>query len=263
MYLTAQVRPVGLNGVSLNQWVHQLDPTGQMSSQDLQHRMGKFTSIQGYDLAHGQFPDGIQIGFSPQDGAGVEHNLGRDGITVAPQGRLLDAHDANSLNVLIPIEADWGVSDQVCCVDYYNGDTITVQSPVDGRTLTLHVVGVYEEDGAATNFFGNILADNSVVRALSGGRPTYAYGLHLDALQGNAVCKRLQTAVPTAQCYSFTNLIATMKSYSSYTDLNAEGIWWVFSHPLIAVEIAAWLALLVAIFIVAAGEARAMLQSQG
>ena len=121
-----------VNGVPL---VQLLQPTD-----DPQALVNKFIGIQGYDLAHGQFPDGAGMGFGPDwgsDGPGPDQILG-------PPGRLLDAHDANTLNVLIPMNQNG--------LDYrtYNGSTITVQSLVTGQTLSLHVVGEYIPVGSST-----------------------------------------------------------------------------------------------------------------
>ncbi len=104
VYLTTQVRPLAVNGVPLAQLVELpgqmvgTPPPDQIPSlqDDLRQLVEKFTGIQGYDLAHGQFPDftGFDAGFG-SSGPGPNEILG-------PPGRLLDAHDANSLNVLIP-----------------------------------------------------------------------------------------------------------------------------------------------------------------
>jgi hypothetical protein len=89
VYLTTQVKPVAVNGSSTAQL-----PGLPQYPDPPQALLG----IQGYDLAHGQFPDGDGMGFSPDwgsDGPGPDQILG-------PPGRLLDAHDAKTLNVLIP-----------------------------------------------------------------------------------------------------------------------------------------------------------------
>jgi len=117
VYLTTQVKPLAVNGVPL---VHVLHPTD-----NLQALVNMFTGIQGYDLALGQFPDGAGMGFGSDWGS---HGPGPDQI-VGPPGRLLDVHDATTLNVLIPGDLDYDTYN-----DYriYNGSTITVQSLVTG-----------------------------------------------------------------------------------------------------------------------------------
>jgi hypothetical protein len=113
VYLTTQVKPLAVNGVPLVQLLQSM-----WQHNDLQALINKFTGIQGYDLAHGQFPDGAGMGFASE--------WGKDGPGGGPPGRLLDAHDARTLNVLIP--RDFGGLSYLT----YNGDTITVQSLVTG-----------------------------------------------------------------------------------------------------------------------------------
>ncbi len=60
VYLTTQVRPLAVNGVPLVQLLQTTD--------NLQTLVNKFTGIQGYGLAHGQFPDGVGIQFSADEG---------------------------------------------------------------------------------------------------------------------------------------------------------------------------------------------------
>jgi hypothetical protein len=185
VYLTTQVKPVAVNDSSTAQL-----PGLSQYPDPPQALLG----IQGYDLAHGQFPHGDGMGFSPDwgsDGPGPDQILG-------PPGRLLDAHDANTLNVLIPMDGN-GLGNRV-----YNNSTMTVQSLVTGQTLDLHIVGEYEPDGSSTTpLFGKILADDSVVQALSGGHPSHAYGLRLGGNHIQTLFERLHSRVPTAQLYNF------------------------------------------------------------
>jgi hypothetical protein len=93
--------------------------------------------------------------------------------------------------------------------------------------LGLHVVGEYiPEDGTATPLFGKILADDSVVQTLSGGYPSYAYGLHLDVNQLQTVFDRLHNRVPTAQLYDFLTDPGgseTQPGYSRFTFVRPGG----------------------------------------
>ncbi len=157
-------------------------------------------------------------------------------------------------------------TDKYLCDNYttYNGDTISVQSLVTGQILNLRVVGQYTpEDGEVAPLFGKILADDSVVRALSGGQPSYAYGLRLNKTQREALFERLRKVVPAAQVYDFTTGLSgpeTKPVYSSFTDLNTEEGIWSFGHPLLLGEAAISWALLAAIIIVASWEAHALLK---
>ena len=265
VYLTTQVRPLAVNGVPLVQLLQSTD--------NLQALVDKFTGIQGYGLAHGQFPDGAGIQFSADEG-GTGHE--GQNVGVRSPGRLLDAHDANSLNVLIPLDSVTkgpGWPSVECCEDYYtyNGDTITVQSLVTGQILGLHVVGEYiPEDGTATPLFGKILADDSVVQTLSGGHPSYAYGLHLNMNQIQTVFERLHSSVPTAQLYNFTTDPSgpnTEPGYSRFTDPYPANLWdyyySIVDPPLPLGEVAVSWALLIAMIIVLNREARTRIDHSG
>ena len=221
-YLTTQVKPLAVNGVPLAQVFETMRPVKMIPQSPLEYAQGlqalinKFTGIQGYDLAHGQLPDGVGLGFGPDWGStGPQSRLG-------PPGRLLDAQDAGTLNVLIPLE-------EIDNYTTYNDSTITVQSLVTGQQLNLHVVGEFVTDGGTkTPLFGKILADDSVVQALSGGNPSYAYALHLDMNQRQAVFARLHTAMPTAQIYDFTtgsSMPGVQPSYSQFTRPYPANLW--------------------------------------
>lgn len=213
---------------------------------DLQKLVAKFTGIQGYDLAHGQFPDEV---YNPD----------------------FDAHDAKTLNVLIPWDAVGSRSG--CHYNYYTniGSTITVQSLVTGQTLNLHVVGEYiPEDGTATPLFGKILADDSVVQTLSGGHPSYAYGLHLNMNQLQTVFERLHSSVPTAQLYDFTTDPSgpdTEPGYSRFTDPYPANLWdyyySIVDPPLTLGEVAVFWAGLLAMIIVLNREAHTLIHHSG
>ncbi len=265
VYLTTQVKPLAVNGVPLAQLLQTKD--------NLQTLINKFTGIQGYGLAHGQFPSSTGIQFSADEGG-----TGHEGqyVGVRPPGRLLDAHDANSLNVLIPLDSVTkgpGWPSVGCCEDYYtyNGDTITVQSLVTGQVLGLHVIGEYiPEDGTATPLFGKILADDSVVQTLSGGHPSYAYGLHQNMNQLQTVFERLHSSVPTAQLYDFltdTSGSETQPGYSRFTDpypAYLGGYYYsIVDPPLPLGEVAVSWALLIAMIIVLNREARTLIDQSG
>jgi hypothetical protein len=270
VYLTTQVKPLAANGVPLAQLLQSTD--------HLQALVDKFTGIQGYGLAHGQFPDGAGIQFSADEGGTGPDGTGHEGqlVGVRPPGRLLDAHDANSLNVLIPLDPVTkgpGWPSVGCCQDYYtyNGDTITVQSLGTGQVLGLHVVGEYiPEDGTATPLFGKILADDSVVQRLSGGHPSYAYGLHLNMNQLQAVFERLHSRVPTAQLYDFLTDPSgseTQPGYSRFTDpypAYPGDYYYSITDPLLLLRaIAVFWAGLLAMIIVLNREARTLTDHSG
>jgi len=270
VYLTTQVKPLAVNGAPLAQLLQTKD--------NLQTLINKFTGIQGYGLAHGQFPSSTGIQFSAGEGGTGPDGTGHEGqyVGVRPPGRLLDAHDANSLNVLIPLDSvpkGPGWPSGGCCQGYftYDGDTITVQSLVTGQVLGLHVVGEYiPEDGTATPLFGKILADDSVVQTLSGGYPSYAYGLHLSVNQLQTVFDRLHNRVPTAQLYDFLTDPSgseTQPGYSRFTDPYPADLldyyYSIVDSPLPLGTIAVFWALLLAMVIVLNREARTLIHHSG
>jgi hypothetical protein len=261
VYLTTQVKPLAVNGVPLVQLLQSGRPDRYLGlHNDLQALIDKFTGIQGYDLAHGQFPDGAGMGFAPEWGHG---GTGPDGTGPGPWGRPLDAHDARTFNVWIP--RDFGGLSYLT----YNDDTITVQSLATGQRFDLHVVGEYEPDGSArTPLFGRVLADDSAVQALSGGQPLYAYGLHLDGNQIPMVFAHLHIRVPTAQLYNFLTGPTgsdTRPAYALFTDpdpTSAFGDNNVPPSPLFGEIVVFWAGLL-AVIIVLNREARARISQRG
>lgn len=263
VYLTTQVKPLAVNGIPLAQILQAQQP-GPGQNNDLQVLINKFMGLQGYDLAHRPFLN--TMAFAPEWGHG---GPGPSGSGTGPYGRLLNAHDAGTFNVLIPRDFG-GLSYQT-----YNGDTITVQSLVTRQTFGLHVVGEYEPDGSArTPLFGRVLADDSVVQTLSGGQPSYAYGLHLDGNQIPMVFAHLHTRVPTAQLYNFLTGPTgsdTRPAYALFTnpdpgpDPNPASILGdnnVPRSPLFE-AIAAFWALLLAMFIVLNSVARPHIAQRG
>jgi hypothetical protein len=203
VYLTTQVKPLAVNGVPLAQLRPQAD--------DLQGLVDELTGIQGYNLAHGQFLDAAGMGFDSGLGS---TGSGYSGTGIGPRGRLLDAHDAGTFNVLIQRDGDGP----------FNGDTITVQSLVTGQTFGLNVVGEYSTNSSGTQaLFGKVLADESVVQALSGDHPSYAYGLHVDGNQIPTVFERLHTCIPTAQLYNFLTGPTGSNAWPAYVLFNQPG----------------------------------------
>lgn len=208
VYLTTLVKPLAVNGVPLAQVAPGSPsncppqyrgplcqpPTEQQRAQFVQGVADKYTSIQGFDLAHGQLPD----------------------ITNFDDGRRLAAGDADTYNVMVAANCP-----RDTCRDYIpdNGDLVSVQSPVTGQTIQLRIVGKYwVEDGQPIPLFGMVLADDSVVRALTGGTPSYAYGLRIGASQRQNLFAQLRAVAPSAQLYDFTRLGSAAQSVADYTD---------------------------------------------
>ena len=251
-YLTTQVKPLTVNGMALDQ-LPQLDgPKSQ--TQEPQALIG----IQGYDLTHGQLPDGAGMGFGSDWGS---NGPGPDQI-LGPPGRLLGTHDANTLNVLIPVNAN-GLGERI-----YNNSTVTVQNPITGQTLSLHVVGQYVPAGTSTTpLFGKFLVDDSVVQTLSGGHPSYAYGLRLDENQVQTTFGRLQSNVPTARLYDFMSDPigpSPKPEYALFTrPYPADLSGYIDSNLRLPISLAALWALLFAAIIVLNWETRRLIKRYG
>jgi hypothetical protein len=282
VYLTTLVRPVAVNGVPLAQLPLQASfcprkypgptcpaPTGQQLARVVQGIADKFTSIQGFDLAHGQLP---RI-------SGFENGAGATGPgpnqMVGPWGRQLDAGDASTYDVMVsanqisfcPADSSHAGPGQFC-EDYKNdnGDVVSVQSLVTGQMVNLRIVGQYWlEDGQSTPLFGKVLADDSVVQALSGGDPSYAYGLRVDASKRQALFARVSAAVPSAQLYDFTSIASvarTAPGYTSFTDADTEEGYFAVEHAQPTLQAAMSAALLAAVVVVASWEVWAVARAR-
>jgi hypothetical protein len=273
VYLTTLVKPLSVNGMPLAEVApgpplcppKSLAPNCRVPTrtfaQVVQGVADKFTSIQGFDLAHGHLPDITNF----DDGAG-SNGPGYNQI-IGPRGRRLAASDANTYNVMIAANCP-----HAACPDYrpVNGDLVSVQNLVTGQIVQLRIVGqYYVEDGQPIPLFGMVLADDSVVRLLTGGAPSYAYGLRIGATQRQTLFAQLRAVAPAAQLYDFTRLGSASRSVPGYTD---------FTDPFTAElafapdqagleagligEVALLAALLASIFIVASWEIRALARAR-
>ncbi len=274
VYLTTLVKPLAVNGVPLAQLPAHIDicdhktppsgcptPTEEQLAQVAQGITDKFTGLQGFDLAHGQLPriSGFERG-AGATGPGPDQMIG-------PWGRQLDAGDVNTYNVLVS-------ANQVplCLQDYCgnytstNGDVVSVQSLVTGQIVNLRIVGQYYlEDGNSTPLFGKVLADDSLVQALSGGDPSYAYGLRMDTSQRPALFARVSAAAPAAKLYDFTSIpdgARTAPGYTSFTDANTEEIYFAWEQRELTLQAAITAAVLGAIIIVASWEIWALARTR-
>jgi hypothetical protein len=270
VYLTTLVKPLAVNGVPLAKLPPEQvfcppkypgsscpTPTGQQLAQVAQGIADKFTGLQGFDLAHGQLPriSGFENG-AGATGPGPNQMIG-------PWGSQLDASDANTYNVMVSAN-QIPLCPQDYCGDYMstNGDVVSVQSLVTGQIVNLRIVGQYWlEDGQSTPLFGKVLADDSVVQLLSGGAPSYAYGLRVDASQRQALFTRVSASAPAAQLYDFTSNASgarTGSAYTSFTDVSTEEGYFAWEHRQLTLQAALSAALLAAIIIVASWKLRAV-----
>jgi hypothetical protein len=270
IYLTTLVKPLAVNGVPLAQLPQEQlfcppkypgsicpTPTGQQLAQVAQGIADKFSGVQGFDLAHGQMP---RI-------TGFENGAGATGPgpnqMVGPWGRQLDASDANTYNVMVSAN-QIPLCPRDYCGNYMNtnGDVVSVQSLVTGQIVNLRIVGQYWlEDGQSAPLFGKVLAADSVVRTLSGGDPSNAYALRVDASQRQALFARMSIAAPAAHLYDFTGIASgaqTSPAYTSFTDVSTEEGYFAWEHAWLTLQAALSAALLAAIIIVASWVLRAV-----
>jgi hypothetical protein len=150
---------------------------------------------------------------------------------------------------------------QAACPDYrpVNGNLVSVQSQMTGQIVRLRVVGqYYVEDGQPIPLFGMVLADDSVVRLLTGGAPSHAYGLRVDATQRQALLARLKAVAPSAQLFDFTRLgSGSAPGYTDFTDPVTAEVSFAGDHAGLVGAVALLAALLASILIVASLEIRA------
>jgi hypothetical protein len=246
-YLTTGVKPLAINGVPMTQLADQSGfavngepPPGARAVlhdellDQLKLLATHLSSIQGFDLVHGQRPD--SIGFDGDYGAIGPGPNEIDG----PWGRMLDARDAGSVNVLVPLievqpcsgPTHGPLAAAAMCIDYrvHNGATISVPSLATGQILNLRIIGQYTpEDGTVTPLFGRVLADEGLVRTLSGNHPSYVYGIRLDTPERGELLDRLHVIAPDARLYDFSSQ-AGAPSYTGFTDLNTLELNWMFDH---------------------------------
>lgn len=219
----------------------------------MQELIGKFTSIQGFDLAHGQLPH-----LSDFDGEGGGRQLAAGDVSPTS-----DANGDAVYNVIVPASAISFCPNgyQGYCGNHVDatGDVITVQSQVTGQIVKLRIIGQYWiEDGNATPLFGTVLADDSLVRLLSGGDPSYAYGLRVDPAQRQALFSQLRAAAPSAQLYDFSRVadsLQTGPAYTHFTTPNTEETYYAFDHAPELLRAALATAVLVALLLAANREA--------
>ena len=102
-----------------------------------------------------------------------------------------------------------------------------------------------------------------MVQTLSGGHPSYAYGLHLDRNQLQTVFERLHRSVPTAQLYDFMT-DPTGPDYAQFTRPYPANIWgYADSNLNPPILLAVLWALLIAMIIVLNREARTLIDQSG
>ncbi|HEV8193651.1 MAG TPA: FtsX-like permease family protein, partial [Ktedonobacterales bacterium] len=199
----AQDVPVSVRGEPIGQLLQGVPTAGGPDSTGRGGALFALSGVQGYDLAEGQKLEDITLAEGFQKGDA--------------QGRLLQASDANTNNVILPQFAS------LAPLKLKVGDTVTVISPnavpqttgqgqgaTTGQStgpkaepVTLTVVGFY--NGGITSF-SPILADTSVATKIAGNSIFYVYSLKLDPQQADQSLHDVQKDVPSVQTFSLVEL---------------------------------------------------------
>jgi putative ABC transport system permease protein len=209
------VTPALINGTPLQQIVQ-----GATSQGNTVNDIVAFISgVQGYDLAGGQTINTTDI--------------------QASQGRLLNASDAGTLNVIVSNRAAGAP------LSLKLGDTLTLQSQVNKQIATVTIVGFYSA-APTVPLFGGILSDNSLATTLSAGHPQYVIGLHIDGAHSAADVAALRAALPNAEIITLADLVAQIDS--------------LLNNLILVLEAIASLALLAGVIIIANTVTLAMLE---
>jgi putative ABC transport system permease protein len=210
----AQDVPVAVRDEPIGQLLRGVPTAGGSESIGRGGALFALSGVQGYDLAAGQKLEDITLAQGFQKGD--------------EKGRLLNASDANTNNVILPQFAS------LAPLKLKVGDTITVISPnaapqnsgqgTPGQTgqtgqtgqgqgtatgqaqaqpVTLTVVGFY--NGSITSF-SPILADTSVAKEIAGNSIFYVYSLKLDPQTADQTLHVVQKDIPSIQTFSLVQL---------------------------------------------------------
>jgi predicted lysophospholipase L1 biosynthesis ABC-type transport system permease subunit len=183
--LLATSVPISVNGQPIATFIQRAIASGGNGQYAAQDVIGPFSSIQGINLAGGQFPDRRLVTVVK----------GSDDSRV---GRMLTSADAGTENVLVPVGASQAP-------DFLKlGDTVTLAGPAGGKRYTVRIVGFY----TARLQFGQVLADSQLVNALSGGQPVEVYDFYSDPATADVTLARIQDAIPSIQTYSLGDILA-------------------------------------------------------
>ncbi|HEX9038057.1 MAG TPA: FtsX-like permease family protein [Ktedonobacterales bacterium] len=211
-----QDAPVLVNGAPIAQALAGASNGVSTSNTGKRGALFFLSSVQGYDLAAGSLPDAkLMRGNNATDG-----------------GRLLNASDSGTLNVIMPYPSS------LAPLNLKVGDTITLESafaaqqgagtgagagtgtgagkaptgrpqtPV-AQPVTLHVVGFYQ--GSITTF-APVLADQSAVKKLANGTEFYVYSLQVDPTKSDQVLHTIQHNVKGVQTFSVVDLTLAINS---------------------------------------------------
>lgn len=161
--------PVSIDGQPLGAYLaaHGSAP-GPRGGEGAQFRLFGLSGVEGYDLARGSLPD-----------------------TGAVHGRSLAPADAGTANVVLQDSLSQPP------LSLHLGDTIGLRNPDQQHTVTVRVVGFYQQaDRSASGlrfrlFFQPVIADRGVAAALGSGSVSTIVALKLDQAQHTAALSAL------------------------------------------------------------------------
>jgi putative ABC transport system permease protein len=176
--------PSALKGIALRDVVA---GAGGAAGRGRRFRIAQLSGVEGYDLAGGQLPE----------------------VSIAA-GRALTAADAGTTNVLGRFDVAFPP------LLLGPGDTVTLQQEATGRSVTLHLVGLYTpiSHGAGPRlptFFEPVLGDRGVPAALGPEEVQTAVALRLEPARTGTAVRRIEDAAPGATVYDIADLGALVK----------------------------------------------------
>jgi predicted lysophospholipase L1 biosynthesis ABC-type transport system permease subunit len=177
--LVRQLYPLFVGKQDVNTLLRHLSSGGRPRKEDV---VGSLNTMQGFDLARGG---------------------GNIPTIVLKTGRNLRSTDAGTRNVVVSGKL------QATPIGLRPGDTIVVQSADGAVTLSLTVVGFYDDtDPAGNPNFAAILADESVASQLGRAATLDVFSLKVDPDQLPVFKQQLNKAVPTAFIISIVDIDA-------------------------------------------------------
>lgn len=183
-------RPDAIDGAPVAQYLaaHGSAPAGAAGGGGERFRLASLSGVEGYALAGGTLPD-----------------------TGAKSGRTLTTADAGTDNALVPN----GLTQSP--LQLRLGDTVTLANTDSGASVTLHVVGFYEQATRTSAglklkfFFQPVLADRSVAERLGRAQISTIVALQVDQSQRTAALARLYAGAPDTTVLDLTDLSAIVQ----------------------------------------------------
>jgi len=197
----ANTLPTAVRGVPIGQFLGGVSNAGGRANTGRQGAEFFLSGVQGYNLASGQAAPGVKL---------------MTGYQATNPGRLLNAADAGTNNVLAPYPAS------LAPLSLKVGDTVTIENaalaagggqsgasgPPAGVTVT--VVGFYSGDITASII--PLKGDASLAQKIAGNNLTYVYYLRITPTQSDTVLHLIHNAAPATTTFSLADLSVAINS---------------------------------------------------